>query len=401
MSLEKEADLGVIRKAMAFRVKYRIVEHGQAKRRINIGAMGVHPKNRGGIYPNEDRVKQLCVSILQVGCDEADANHNGVVLQEIPADEAPKGYQTILQFNEAQTSCKPDLKSCFNESKSIEFGTLSHSHLILVLRCWLTKAIWGITKDDVLFDFINKSEQLDLSAVAEKDPCFAKVANEGLWMEVLSYKMVLEEPTAASLISNALNKGQEAALRTSELTAVAVLTGAVTMQMEGCLSREVDYATIKDKLRNELDTYVDEPEFIELFQTVVDLGANTASFLPELLEFGSKFVNSKIRQLRLNAFTAINKIPTEFPRTKVAVLKRAYRKNPAYGYCPSPESGWSKVAPGTTLLNYGSAAPPPRLPKTTWPHGGPVARGVMGGRGSLRTHPARGSQEDLINQLVK
>ena len=188
--------------------------------------------------------------------------------------------------------------------------------------------------------------------------------------------MMDEEPTAASLISNALNKSQEAALRTSELTAVAVLTGAVTMQMEGSLSREVDYATIKDKLRNELDTYVDEPEFIELFQTVVDLGANTASFLPELMEFGSKFVNSKTRQLRLNAFTAINKIPTEFPRTKVAVLKRAYRKTPAYGYCPSPEAGWSKVAPGTTLLNYGSAAPRPRLPKTTWPHGGPVARGV-------------------------
>ena len=315
--------------AMAFRVKYRIVEHGQAKRRINIGAMGVHPKNRGGIYPNEDRVKQLCASILQVGCDEADANHNGVVVQEIPAgDEAPEDYQTILQFNAAHTSCKPDLQSCFKASKSLEFGTLSHSHLTLVLRCWLTNAIWGINKDEFLFDFINKSEQLDLSAVAEKDPCFAKVANEGLWMEVLSYKMMLEEPNAASLISNALNKGQEAALRTSELTAVAVLTGAVTMQMEGSLCREVDYATIKDKLRNELDTYVDEPEFIELFQTVVDLGANTASFLPELMEFGSKLVNSKTRQLRLNAFSAINKIPTEFPRTKVAVLKRAYRKNP-------------------------------------------------------------------------
>ena len=347
---ESDSDLGVIRKAMAFRVKYRIVEHGQAKRRINVGAMGVHPKNRGGIYPNEERVKQLCVSILQVGCDEADANHNGVVVQEIPADEAPEDYHTILQFNEAHTSGKQDLKSCFSACKSLEFGTLSHSHLTLVLRCWLTNATWGITKDDFLFDFINKSGQLDLPAVAVKDPCFAKVANEGLWMEVLSYKMMLEEPTAASLISNALNKGQEAALRTSELTAVAVLTGAVTMQMEGSLSREVDYATIKDKLRNELDTYVDEPEFIELFQTVVDLGANTASFLPELMEFGSKFVNSKIRQLRLNAFTAINKIPTEFPRTKIAVLKRAYRKPPTYGYCPSPESGWSKVAPGTTLI---------------------------------------------------
>ena len=37
--------------------------------------------------------------------------------------------------------------------------------------------------------------------------------------------MDAEEPTAASVISQALNKGNKLALRTTELTAVAVLKG--------------------------------------------------------------------------------------------------------------------------------------------------------------------------------
>ena len=92
--------------------------------------------------------------------------------------------------------------------------------------------------------------------------------------------------------------------------------------------------------------YVNEPEFIEVCQIVMDLGAKTAHVLKELLDFGSKFVNSKTRQLRLNAFTMINKIPIQYPRLKVALLKRAYFKTPVYGYCPSPEAGWAKVSSG-------------------------------------------------------
>ena len=39
---------------------------------------------------------------------------------------------------------------------------------------------------------------------------------------------MVEQPNVPSLISQALNKGQEAALRTSELTAVVVLSGRTT-----------------------------------------------------------------------------------------------------------------------------------------------------------------------------
>ena len=79
---------------------------------------------------------------------------------------------------------------------------------------------------------------------------------------------------------------------------------------------------------------------------VADLGATNNSFVGEILEFGSRYVDSSLRKLRLNAFTAINKIPITCPRTKVAVLKRAYRKPPSHGWCPSPEAAWGKFGSG-------------------------------------------------------
>lgn len=77
-----------------------------------------------------------------------------------------------------------------------------------------------------------------------------------------------------------------------------------------------------------------------MFECIINLGADSNSYVRELLEFCEKFVDQKKRQLRLNAFAIVNKIPAECPRSKIAVLKRAYRKTPSYGFCPSPESKW-------------------------------------------------------------
>ena len=51
--------------------------------------------------------------------------------------------------------------------------------------------------------------------------------------------MSVEEPTAASLISQAINSAQNIALRTSELTAVNVLSGAVALALESAVAGEV------------------------------------------------------------------------------------------------------------------------------------------------------------------
>ena len=57
------------------------------------------------------------------------------------------------------------------------------------------------------------------------------VIEEGLDCEILSWKMDVEEPHAASVISQALNQPAMHAMRTTELTAVAVLKGEIIIQL--------------------------------------------------------------------------------------------------------------------------------------------------------------------------
>ncbi len=71
--------------------------------------------------------------------------------------------------------------------------------------------------------------------------------------------------------------------------------------------------------------------------------AGKETFVQQLLEFGSRFVDGKTRQLRLAAFAVANKIPNDFPRCKIAMLMRSYRKKPdSYGWCPCPEGLWTR-----------------------------------------------------------
>ena len=124
-----------------------------------------------------------------------------------------------------------------------------------------------------------------------------------------------DEPTACSVISQALNSNQQLALQTSELTALAFLSGSVTLQLESAVAGRVSFETVQAKVRHELDMYVGEPEFIDLFEFVVNMGASKSKFIQMFLEFGSMFVDQKQRRLRLSAFAEVNKIPLETGQT--------------------------------------------------------------------------------------
>ena len=147
-------------------------------------------------------------------------------------------------------------------------------------------------------------------------------------IDVLSWKLLVEEPTAASLISQALNTAHNSAIRTSELTAVSVLSGVVALALESAVAGEVYFETIREQVRVELDIDVDLPGFIDLLEFVVNMGANTSPWIPQLLEFGSNFVDPKQRQLSLQAFAEVSKIALDYPRARVAMLMRSYRKPP-------------------------------------------------------------------------
>ena len=100
---------------------------------------------------------------------------------------------------------------------------------------------------------------------------------------------------------------------------------------------------VREKVRHELDVYVDSPEFIDLFEFVISMGASKNTLIKQLLEFGSVFVDQKQRGLRLQALADANTLPLEAPRCKLDMRMRAYRKAPTKTWCPTPEPAWTRT----------------------------------------------------------
>ena len=140
-------DAGLVRKAMAFRVKYRL---DGRKKQISLSRLGVHPQNRGGMYPQPDVVRNLGLNIITKGFNKSEADHEGVSVEEIPCSERAahsrsdgSPYEPYGDYNIRQCDHKY-LVECFSQLHDIMYGTLSHSRLLLVLLSWLNGADWKI-----------------------------------------------------------------------------------------------------------------------------------------------------------------------------------------------------------------------------------------------------------------
>ena len=345
---------GQIQEAMAFRVKFRVCQLNPL-RSIHVDSLGVHMMNRGmlEIYPNGSDVVSLCKEIVRNGFDASEANHNGIAVEEVPLQEhgakdpvTGKTYRSIGDYNVEMSSNNSFLKTCFSleSARRVVAGTLSHSHLLLVLLCCRTCAKWDLVDEDGKpMHPCGEDGKINEAAIAARDAVFAELVNVGLRFELLSYKIYLEEPHACILISNALNKVNAAALKTTTLSALSSLTGAVGISASSHkLSGVVEFNSIKNKVRAEVDFLVDEPEFIEMFDFVVRLGADKNSYLPRFLKWTSAMVCSTKRQLRMASFTVLNKFKAG-PLTNIALLERSLRQKPTSLQCPCPENALEKL----------------------------------------------------------
>jgi hypothetical protein len=353
MADSKQCGASLMIAAMAWRVKYRKTDEGNkvVRKRLRVENLGVHPKNRGGVYPSGVRCKSLCVEVMDVGFIKEEVNHAVVAVEETPAAHIrSRGEEYVSGSTYNVEKCMKDelLNTCFNEpvGSSVQHMLLSHNHITLVMRAFLTKAQWDLAPNaEKGISFCDDKGRLSLTAVAEhtNGKELGELIVEGIDCEILSWKMDAEEPTAASVISQALNTGQDLALRTTELTAVAVLTGEIIVQMSKDAGQRVAFQTVRDRVRQQLRHAADDPDLPEVFDFLISLGVGKNSYIDELLEFGSCFVDSKKRQLRFSAFAVVCKICIEAPLTKVAIMKRAYRKKPIHGFCPSPELHWAEI----------------------------------------------------------
>ena len=355
---------GEIRKAMAYRVKYRVkTETGEVRRRLPLQMCGVHNDNRGGVYPQAETVKNLTVGIARKGFSSEEADHCGCCVQERPSllRDKPEEKSAVADnsgesavadiagpalperpsfsaYNRSRTEGHEVLGRCFGVDSVVAFGFLAHNHLLISLLCWLASVVWNFSDEEKALFPLTADGALDLAAAANLENFVELFATcmHGMLVEVLDWRIELEEPGACALISHALNVGHSLALRTHELTAVAVLAGACGL----CVLSNggVDFNQVKEHVRHQLDLFVDEADFPDFFNFIINLGANAAPYVQEILDFGTRFVDQKKRQLRLQAFVEADKIDKNHPRTKVASIKRAYRKKPQGIFCPSPDS---------------------------------------------------------------
>jgi hypothetical protein len=342
--------------AMAFRVKYR--EYGldglPVKRFLRIVDLGVHKKNRGGNFPAGVRCKGLCVDVVIAGFLKEEVNHACIAVQEAPSHAFPQGglltssgMEMAKDYNAEQSAKDELLCGCFVVPyNDVRYAMLSHNHMMLVLRAFLTRAKWDLPPCEEKGVFFCDTEgRLSVTAVAASanGKEIQEVMTEGLLVEVLSWKMDVEEPTAAAIISAAMNQPQQMSMRATELTAVAVLKGEIIVQMGKDLSQRVAFQTVRERVRAELHTAADEPDLPAIFDFLISNGVGKNTYIEGLLEWTSTFVDSKKRQLRFSAFTVLNQMHKCAVHSRMAVAKRAYRKPPKGGFCASPEPFWHQV----------------------------------------------------------
>ena len=324
--------------------------------------MGVHECNRSGVYPAGIRCRDLCIEVLKVGFLQEEFTHALVAVEEKPYSEIRNGSQDYVptsEYNRAASLQDEFLRTCFEEPHgSVQYKLLSHNHMMLVLRAFLTNAEWKIDpieqkRLEKIIKPCNEQGKLCMTAVAatENGKELVQVILEGVDCEVLSWKMAEEEPTAAAVISGALNKCSDLAMRTTEWSALYTLKGQIIKaaktqelnQTAVAAGQLVAYAKVFEACHVELDNAADDPDLPDLFDFLVSLGVGVNSYCEDLQAFGKRFVDSKQRQLRFAAFGVMNKIDLAYPRMKLAIIKRAYRKPSNGKYCANPEAWWPAI----------------------------------------------------------
>ena len=275
-----------------------------------------HPKNRGGDPVKSLRTMQLNGTVAVEGYDTIEANSNGVAVEEKPAVAGGSGTRFQDAF-EDKLKTDPDMLARGQGVVAIA-GSLSHSHLNCAMRniiggkrgceCGESRKKCECGSCPILDD----NGKYSLVKVQSHDDAWARDCHSGLGWEMLSWKMDEEEPGAALIISIALNKKNEAAMKTGHTEIWATLVGLCKPDPYGV----VKFEPVRDKLVELYGAAVDHPDFVNAFKVVCDAGGAESVHLKDLHEFTSVYVNPKLRKMRMEAYAVVAPYPIDFPRIK-------------------------------------------------------------------------------------
>ena len=344
--VESTLKKGQIELSNAVRSKYRLPgSDGFAMFPLELFAP--HLFNRSGLFPAGSRVVSLLCEILLKGFNVREANHEGVVVQELPPEFhgiflQKYGYPYLSYRDNAveKTQSIASLRMAFSKNSVCVLGTLSHSTLIVGLLCLSKGAVWEIPE-------VFKGKGLealqtgpggawDIEAVCNFSPGIAEILKNGISVEVLSWRIMLDEPRGTCAgISAAINESQSISMKTHEMEAFACVLSTVDELLNADSSkssrRVVSLSDVQEKVKTWVPAFVTDIHFEDLFQFVIDTGCKTAPFWKLLLEYDRRYVNHRVRRISLQAFAVPNKlrVRTESYQRPVPVSRRQLGEIPS------------------------------------------------------------------------
>ena len=349
----------VIKESIAYRAKYRL-DQTKSEPTMKVFAPPLcvpHFKNRGGDPVRSIRTMQLSGDICSDGCDTVEANSNAVAVAQ---DETHLETSNMLQSHfEGQISRDPDMAAMVTKINAL-IGTLSHSNL----NCMMRNMLCGMKGCECVSTVVEGAEKKECSCknkpILDKDGCYSMelvkahdpqwgtLCNTGIVWELLTPAMDKEEPQAAMIISVALNKKNEAAMKTAHTEIMKTLTGLCKPDPHD-VEEKVPFEPVKDRMIELYGAAVDHPDFKNAFQLVLDTGGHSSPHMKDLHEYTDVFVNPKLRKMRFEAYAVVSPYPTVFPRIKIASLKWAWKQIPKMGgWCELPPSIAHRLASSGT-----------------------------------------------------
>ena len=284
--------------------------------------VGVDPTNRDGVGVTAENVIALGRDILFVGWSWAE------VAKAVCIEAAP-GSCVIEDFNKALTANNAALAPV--EEDTIRFGSVSCSHTNAFLRCLRAGRV--STMGTELGAGTDASETLTLTAVRDRDPEFAKAAEDGIRWTVLSHKVRELFPAFLGLLQSARNATGQVAKPEHEVQVMCrILTVAAATQRASAVSDSLtasatscgpDWSVVKRAVLRSRPPCAFDFDDLKAF-VVACAGGMEGMLLQDLMVFHRRCVKSDDRIIRGPFFRAVADLPLLVPRLKIAIVKTQY-----------------------------------------------------------------------------
>ena len=162
------------------------------------------------------------------------------------------------------------------------------------------------------------------------DEQWAQDCFRGLEWEILSWRMDVEEPEAALIISIALSKKNEVAMKTGHLEIWSTLVALCKPSADG----SVPFEPVRDKLIDLYGAAVDHPDFVHAFRLVIDAGGGWQRAYARHGELHFGLREPKAAQNAYGSLCDCGAISSGFPQNKKRMLDMELEANPKQRLVP-------------------------------------------------------------------